>query len=177
MSYGHTESIDPIFFYNDIPLPIGFTSCRQVSCHSGPVVVTCEIKKDSKSNLPLFICSSPTCSISDHQISVCVKKLLQEIKCIGKKHWSGYDFYGITRANVKKVLKNIEYDTEENLPVKCDQEKDRNKYPILKNLTNVWQRNAGPTNTLSHKCYKNSRNELIHSVVDATSFGDIKSMF
>jgi len=48
---------------------------------------------------------------------------------------------------------------------------------VLNVVSNILNRNAGPTSNLSKKSYKDSRNKAIHSVVDSASFGDVRSKY
>lgn len=160
LSYGEFRD-DKNFMHNDIPLNVGFSSERKVTRQDFSITIRCTIGIDDSCNLPLYTCSSENEAYSDHQISTCVKKFLTKIGCLGKKHWSGFDFFGLSRKTVSNVLENMK---KKNI-VKCDNERKS----LLTKLNNTIQRNAGPTCNLSSTTYQNARNELIHNVVDATS--------
>ena len=165
VSYGKYISNDN-FLYDDIPLTVGFKSARKVVCESETVLVSCEIQHDDITDLPLYIRWTENFTHSHHKISVAVKNLLCDIKCAGKKNWSGFNFFELTRVDVKNVLVNMKPSPRES----------SKKDSILSEISNVRHRNAGPTSNLSLQLYKNNRNDLIHRVVDYTSFGDVKGI-
>ena len=57
--------------------------------------------------LPICICqcNSENIIISEENPTTAVRKMLSAIKSIGKKKWSGYDFFGFVRKNVSSHLK------------------------------------------------------------------------
>ena len=93
--------------HNSIPLNVGYIAKHEVLCLSDSIFVTCEVKKDVTCDLPLFVCFTNDINISGSQISVVVNDLLGLIHCVSKKHWSRFDFFGITHSDVKKVLVNM----------------------------------------------------------------------
>jgi len=171
------------FRYKDIPLNVGYVSHREVTCTSGKVLVSCKIELDSCDSRRLsYICSSENQSYQHSQISVAVNSYLKQINCVGKKHWSGYDFFGITRKEVKITLNKMVNDASSNhddIPSSSKQLKPKSSQQpeVLNVVSNILNRNAGPTSNLSKKSYKDSRNKAIHSVVDSASFGDVRSKY
>ena len=164
-SFGSIVSQSKEYFHNDIPITAGFSSTRNVLCvNEKRVEVTCVISTDKESGLPLFTCKTFENNFSDFQISSCVNTFLRKIQCVGKKHWSGYDFFGLTRFKVKHTL----------ITMNCNKKIATQNSHLTDKLNNIWRRNAGPTRELSCKNYKDKRNSVIHSVVDAASFGDVK---
>ena len=74
--------------------------------------------------------------------------MLDGVKSICKKNWSGYEFFGLYRKDVMNVL------TEHSKP------KSNFEGP-LKDIGNIRHRNAGPTEHLSSKQAMDSRNKMI----------------
>ena len=135
---------------------------------------------DSEDSECGFMCSLEDGAdfIEDSEVSVAVNTLLKKINCVGTKHWSGYEFFCFTKPDVVQTLQKMVDETSSLATPsakKAESKQKKKKKDILENVENILNRNAGPTKDLSRKEYKDARNKAIHSVVDAASFGDVKS--
>lgn len=175
--------------HNEVPLFDGFKSQRMVLCtydegRSILKLVNCQVNiiqndKDTEHSACSFLCylENGVDFIEDSEISVAVNTLLKKINCVGTKHWSGYEFFGLSKPDVVQTLQRMVGATSSltTTSEKVESRQKKKKKDILKNVENILNRNAGPTKDLSRQAYKDARNKAIHSVVDAASFGDVKS--
>ena len=175
--------------HNAVPLFDGFQSQRMVLCKDDEgrkvlKLVNCQViiqqNVDSEDSECGFMCSLEDGAdfIEDSEVSVAVNTLLKKINCVGTKHWSGYEFFGFTKPDVVQTLQKMVDETSSlatPAAKKAESKQKKKKKDILENVENILNRNAGPTKDLSRKEYKDARNKAIHSVVDAASFGDVKS--
>ena len=77
--------------------------------------------------------------------------------------WSGYKFFGFYHSDVERKLSLKESTTNKNMT------------PEMYDLYNIQKRQGGPTSSLKYKQTMDKRNQKINKIVDAASFGDIKS--
>ena len=136
----------------------GFTSIRGVVCEDKTVLVTCKILASGPT--PLFVTQTDDHFVESENITIAVSSMLSQVKAITTTHWSGYEFFGLYRANVMKVLEKVTVNVDES---------------SLREIKNVRSRNAGPTSHLKSKKSIEKRNEKIDDVVNYASFGDFKS--
>lgn len=84
VSYGEFRYADN-FIHGGIPLNIGYTSeCKivHVAWENFSVNIKCSISIETRS-LPLYTCYTDSNHVSDFQVSTCVKKFLEQIRCLG----------------------------------------------------------------------------------------------
>ena len=86
--------------------------------------------------------------------------MLSQIKAVTKRHWSGFEFFGLYRAEILKIIEKVTVNVDDS---------------SLREIQNVRCRNAGPTSELKSKKSMDNRNKKIDEVVDYASFGDLKS--
>uniref|UniRef100_A0A7M5WU97 Uncharacterized protein n=2 Tax=Clytia hemisphaerica TaxID=252671 RepID=A0A7M5WU97_9CNID len=176
IDYGDTSSgVKPIAFEN-LLIHVGFTSQRLVNCKDNNTkLVSCKvIYNEILGAISFQLSTEDGQSFENTKISKAVNTFLMQIECVSTTNWSGFDFYGFRLQQVKTNLKLLK-PTRSNSSAKKNETDQKNHSKVLKNVSNILHRNAGPTKDLSKSSYKTARNQAIHSVVDATCFGDIKS--
>ena len=122
-----------------------------------------ECKITVTNEIPIFSCHSPTNVFSSHCPSTCTTNVLKEINCIGKMTCYGYKFFGFYHSDVERKLSLKESITNKNMTAE------------MYDLYNIQKRQGGPTSSLKYKQTMDKRNQKINKIVDAASFGDIKS--
>ena len=105
-------------------------------------------------------------------MSQTVNKLLKDLNITDTRRWSGVDFFGLTRSDVRQHMK-VKLQEENS---KTNAKHKKNELPsIIKDVLNTKRRNAGPTKDLCEKSQK-QRNEMIHQLVSFASSGDIRGI-
>ena len=115
--------------------------------------------------MPIFICEAEESTVKSESITTSVSKILECVGAVTKRNWSGFEFFGFYRVDVLKTLTKIN-----------DKKNCYNNEGVLRDVQNIRNRNAGPTNEMKLKQAINNRNKKIDAVVDFASFRDIKSI-
>ena len=138
-------------------IPDGFISKWAVRCKENQLkLVTCKISYAC--NIPYYHCVYDNDEISGTCPTVIVKKTMQSLECVGKKKYSGYEFFGLKNQKLKVPnIMNSGIDS------------------ALQDITNIMRRKSGPTSQMKDKRDKNKRNEKINNIVYLSSQGDILS--
>ena len=133
------------------------------------VIVHCKIDQDLPNRIIIFKCftvEEPTISCKHMKCSEVVKQMFKLLNITTKKKWSGYEFFGLTKSDVLRVLISP--------IVECDFERDQgnintdptdNKIYVLKSAIQIRSRNVGETSSLKHNKSIKHRNEAIHKLV------------
>ena len=96
--------------------------------------------------------------------SAVMKDMLKYLNCSIKRHWSGYEFFGLSRKEVASKL------------VVCPKNKMVSEHnDILADIVNIRCCQGGPTHLMKSKQAKDSRHGKIEKIVDFASFGDVPS--
>ena len=85
-------------------------------------------------------------------------------------NWNGADFFGLTR-HPPQLARSLEDDEENVEEAGCSSSSRR----AVKKLTDLLHHGSVPTSELRQKRSAHQRNEAIHEIVTAASFGDVKS--
>ena len=178
-------NLDPLYEVNianvACRLQIGYEIIRQVKLLNNKCI-DLHMKIEKSDNGPIFQIftkSDPLIEIAGSKISQVMKKAFSELKLTVKKKWSGYEFFGLTRSEVLQVITKHPTMLSTTLSRSEESKSSSSKVRkvdevILKDISNIRRRNAGPTGNLSAKAIK-ARNETIHKLVEFASFGDVTS--
>ena len=162
----HEHKISP---GRTIYIPDGYVSHWTIKCNNGgdgggEVYKTLRCYVNSNGSMPVYKCVCEDVNFISLNPTICVKNALQSINCIGKKKWSGYDFFGFSQKQVFEKL-HVTTTIPSNL----------NFNSIMKDISNIHRRHSGPTSLMKDKRAIEKRNQKINSIVELASQGDVKS--
>ena len=135
-----------------------------------------------------FTLVEPVIDVSSLIIGRIPTEIFEKLGVSVKKHWSGFEFFGLDKADVLKVITAPYHEYADTVDNKLlanqgnintiveNKLEDKKQEEVLQHIINIRRRNAGETSTLCKKASK-TRNAAIRKVVDYVSFGDIKSKF
>ena len=147
----------------------GYVSHWSIKCNNGggggEVYKTLRCYVNSNGSMPVYKCVCEDANFISLNPTICVKNALQSINCIGKKKWSGFDFFGFSKKQVFEKLHVVTTTIPSNL----------NFNSIMKDISNIHRRHSVPTSLMKDKRAIEKRNQKINSIVELASQGDVKS--
>ena len=149
----------------------GYVGVRVIQQLCKETEVLCEVTRGSSG--PQFSCSLADSLDAPATFRTPTQAMYYIFQILGlndlRRNWSGYEFFGF---NKPKVLAQIACPSHH---YRDSSDLDLEKHPQLAKIANIRARKGGPTNGLSGRRAKESRNEAIHDVVKLASFDSISS--
>ena len=126
----------------------------------------------------IFTVENPIIEFCSENLPNVMKSSFKKLDVSCKKHWSGFEFFGLDKPDVIELC--TQHTANENGNQLAGEEKKRCKVDyqsddIAKAVLDIRHRNAGETSSLKSQKAVANRNLTIHKIVEHVSFGDVPS--